>query len=190
MDLDAIRRANRAGDGRPANSFGNSSTASRHGADVFSAGANHQTQVPSSKPRASNFPFGVIIILIVLVALVLAVGLMVNSNSRPGDNGASQRTPSISAPSGPARAPVGKWVLVLESLPQARTTLKEANAQARRLSTEQRSVLVIDSSATPGLNSGYWALVLLPFETRVQAASACADMGREVGGSCYPRHIE
>lgn len=190
MDLGAIRRAHRAGDGRPTSSFSTSPTASRVGGDVLGAATSREAHVPRSIQRASTPPWGAIITGTVLIGLVLGGGLMMTVDSGSKDNGASPTASSSTAPAGPATAPSGKWVLVLESLPQASTTLPQADAQAQRLSTEDRSVLVIDSSATPGLNAGYWALVLMPFETRARAAAACADMGRALGGACYPRHIE
>ncbi|WP_226344383.1 hypothetical protein [Agilicoccus flavus] len=77
-------------------------------------------------------------------------------------------------------------MLVLESLPKSTYSLASANATAARIG----SASVLDSSTTPGLNSGYWAVVHDTYFSSKSAATAwCSSHSRSVGGACYPRRI-
>lgn len=98
--------------------------------------------------------------------------------------------PSASASSATVRSlPSGSWLAVLESLPQAEQTESMAQAQATSLSTGAGSVVVVDSTAIPGLNPGYWALSLIGFSSSVEARDACARVQRSPGPSCYDRQV-
>lgn len=129
---------------------------------------------------------------IALVAIVAtgAAGLgLVSAADRPAaqtEQPASTPSPSVDSAD---TAPDGAWVTVLASLDQDKTALAKARSRATRLSTSKVRVYVLDSTNTPGLNPGYWALVLMPFPTRAKAAAACATVDRSVGGTCYPRLI-
>lgn len=174
MDLDEIRRAHKAGGGQPASSFGELPS------PVATSGA-------ASARRRVLVASGVL-------GVLLAGSLMYSAASGPALDGvirpqAAGSSASHRDPQPPALAPSGKWVLVLESLSKEHTELSEADGRARQLSTDTRVVQVLDSSSADGLNPGYWALVLMPFDTRSRAARACSEVGREVGGTCYPRHI-
>lgn len=101
-------------------------------------------------------------------------------------------TPSASPTPTPEPAvetlPSGSWILVLDSLEKHKYDLREANIEAEILSGSQY-VEVLDSDAIPGLNGGYWALAVTGFSSRSDATEACEDLGRSVGGSCYPRQV-
>ncbi len=85
-----------------------------------------------------------------------------------------------------SQLPYGSYVLVLDSLPKSRYSLASAYGKAGRIV----SATVIDSSNTPGLNSGYWAVIHERyFWTKSDATSWCSSHGRSVGGSCYPRRL-
>ncbi len=85
-----------------------------------------------------------------------------------------------------SQLPYGSYVLVLDSLPKSRYSLESAYGTARRIG----GATVIDSSKTPGLNSGYWAVIDDGYYWSQSAAkAACAQHGRGVGGACYPRRI-
>ena len=84
----------------------------------------------------------------------------------------------------------GSWVTVLDSIPK--NNMSRASARARAATLERSGApkpFVLDSSQTPGLNSGYWAIVVGHYATESAARSACGQLGRPVGGSCYPRQI-
>lgn len=83
----------------------------------------------------------------------------------------------------------GSWITVLESLPQAERAEADAWSQARSLSTLSVRVVVVDSSAVVGLNSGYWALAVTGSSSRDQARAVCGLLGRELGGNCYERQV-
>lgn len=115
------------------------------------------------------------------------------SSSTSPDRGAASRSidnraPTTSAPAEVAlpRASTGTWIAVLESLPKSEFTQAEALAKASSMSS---LLSVADIDATPGLNGGYWAIVVLDQPSRAAAASACTRVGREVGPLCYPREI-
>ncbi|MEL4356472.1 MULTISPECIES: serine/threonine-protein kinase [unclassified Luteococcus] len=109
---------------------------------------------------------------------------------QPAQTVTVQQTTTQQAPQeGLAEAPVGKWVLVLESLEQGKYSYADASAKAASLSTSGATVHVLDSTDTPGLRSGYWALAVLPFDSRGEATAMCPQMGRETGDKCYPRRV-
>ena len=84
--------------------------------------------------------------------------------------------------------PSGSWILVLDSLDKRKYDLREANIEAEILSGSWH-VEVLDSDAIAGLNGGYWALAVTGFSGRSDTTRACEDLGRSVGGSCYPRQV-
>ena len=84
----------------------------------------------------------------------------------------------------------GTWILILQSMPQNEKSLAEAQALASQLAVPAYDVVVVDSSSTPGLNSGYWAVSVVSFSSQDAASAACAAFSRAVGPACYPRLIE
>ena len=135
-----------------------------------------------------KFPVALTGAIVAVATGVAGLGLLA-AGSRPGTE-LQQPTTTASQSVGTAdTAPEGSWVTVLASLDQDETTLAKARARARGLSTSEASVHVLDSTATPGLNPGYWALVLMPYASRTKAVAACATVGRSAGGTCYPRLI-
>lgn len=89
----------------------------------------------------------------------------------------------------PGRAAVadGSWILVLDSLPQKSVSAAEARSRPQDI---QGNVTVIDSSLTPGLNPGYWAIVSAEgYPSEAAARAACADFGRRPSDDCYPRRV-
>lgn len=84
----------------------------------------------------------------------------------------------------------GSWIAVLDSMAQADGDARVARALADSLSTRYGvRVLVIDSSRYPGLNPGWWAVVLVGFDSNKEARAACASVGRTPGDACYGREI-
>lgn len=150
-----------------------------------------QAPSPTSQPAART-PKKIPAVVIALVAMVAtgATGLgLVPAANRPAaqsEQPSSTPSPFVDAAD---TAPDGAWVTVLASLDQDKTALAKARARAARLSTSKVRVYVLDSTATRGLNPGYWALVLMPFSTRAKAAAACTRVDRSVGNTCYPRLI-
>lgn len=102
----------------------------------------------------------------------------------PQESGAAALSNTVP---GPAIAPSDSWILVFDSLEQSRYSVDEAEARSNNVSG---STMVVDSSQTPGLRSGYWAVVSADwYPTKEAAESACAQHGRPVSGSCYGRRI-
>lgn len=100
------------------------------------------------------------------------------------DGGAKKATSSADT------LPAGAWVTVLESLEQPKTSLAEARATASQVSAEGgRPVYVLDSTRTPPLVPGYWAVVAGPHASEADALANCAIFGRSVGEECYARHL-
>lgn len=83
--------------------------------------------------------------------------------------------------------PTGHWILVLESKEQSRYSLADVRALAA--ADGAPGLLVVDSSATPGLKAGYWAIVYGSFATKSQASDSCYHVNRSAGGRCYPRYV-
>ncbi|MDN5564186.1 MAG: protein kinase [Luteococcus sp.] len=86
-------------------------------------------------------------------------------------------------------APVGQWLVVLESLEKSKYSYADAGAKAAGLTTSGATVHVLDSDTTPGLHSGYWVLSVYPFGSRDDATAMCEQLGRSAGGKCYPRFV-
>lgn len=145
---------------------------------------------PPSTTRRPPWQIPAVVIALVAVIVAAAGGLgLISTADRPGVEPGQQMSTSTPSAASPATAPDGAWVTVLASLNQDEVTLAKAGARARKLSTSKAKVYVLDSTKTPGLNPGYWALVLMPFPTRAKAAAACSAVDRSVGGTCYPRLI-
>ncbi len=147
---------------------------------------------PARPSTTRRPPWQIPAVVIALVAVIVAAagGLgLISTADRPGVEPGQQTSTSTPSAASPATAPDGAWVTVLASLNQDEVTLAKAGARARKLSTSKAKVYVLDSTRTPGLNPGYWALVLMPFPTRAKAAAACSAVDRSVGGTCYPRLI-
>lgn len=91
----------------------------------------------------------------------------------------------------PAAADVlsGTYVMVLESLDKNTVSLTQARAKAAALASGSGRVpKVLDSSATAGMNPGYWAVVDGPHASESAARASCAAYGRTQGtGECYLR---
>ena len=107
------------------------------------------------------------------------------------------RTVYVDPPSAPAPpesrdlSTAGAWVTVLESLPQSDNSY--ADAQSRATSLTRASApepFVLDSSNTPGLRGGYWAVVVGYYGSESNTRSACPSFGRAQGGTCYPRQLK
>ena len=79
--------------------------------------------------------------------------------------------------------------MVLESLDKNSVTLTQARAKAEAVASGTgRTPKVLDSSATAGMNPGYWAVVDGPHSTESGARASCAAYGRTQGtGECYLR---
>ena len=83
----------------------------------------------------------------------------------------------------------GSWVTVLASISKDEP-LGVARQQADGIAAEWDVELsVVDTDQTPGLNGGWWAVVMTGFGTGAEARDACSRVGRDVGGSCYGRQI-
>nr|NLI50233.1 hypothetical protein [Propionibacterium sp.] len=97
-------------------------------------------------------------------------------------------TTTVVRPAGPD-ALSSTYVMVLASLDKNTVTLAEARAQAAALaSASGRAPKVLDSSATAGMNAGYWAIVDGPHGSEAAARASCAAYGRTQGtGECYLR---
>lgn len=99
--------------------------------------------------------------------------------------------PPISPPTAPAvkSLPAGSWITILDSLPKNEFSQVQAEAKAVMLSVAGYPVSVIDSDAIPSLNGGYWALGVTGSSSREAAVGLCGVLGRQAGGSCYPRQV-
>lgn len=97
-------------------------------------------------------------------------------------------TTTVVRPAGPD-ALADTYVVVLESLDKSTVTLAEARAKAATLaSASGRAPKVLDSSATAGMNPGYWAIVDGPHASESAARASCSAYGRTQGtGECYLR---
>ncbi|GAB47120.1 hypothetical protein MOPEL_003_01460 [Mobilicoccus pelagius NBRC 104925] len=83
--------------------------------------------------------------------------------------------------------PSGTWILVLESYPKGRYSADDARAKERGV---PGPTTVVDSSLTPGLRPGYWAVVSDEwFSTKPEANRACGVFGRSASGACYARLV-
>lgn len=103
-----------------------------------------------------------------------------SSGAQPAQSSVPEPTPAVLS---------AGWIEVFDSLNKNDFTFEQAVAQATALAGPGRPVAVIDSSATNGLNPGYWALVAGPFGSKAQANAICASYGRAVGDTCYPRQV-
>jgi hypothetical protein len=84
----------------------------------------------------------------------------------------------------------GTWITVLASIEQTDAGLSRARSIADELhETYGVEVYVIDSDQYPGLNAGWWVVVLVGSDSNAQARAACSTVGRAPGGSCYGRLI-
>lgn len=93
---------------------------------------------------------------------------------------------AATAPGG-APVPSGSYILVLDSLEQTRYSAQDALQRAAGI---PGGVAVVDSSTTPGLRAGYWALVSSRyFGSEAEARRGCSQFGRDPSGACYPRRI-
>lgn len=119
----------------------------------------------------------------------------------PGSSGAEsggQRTAGERARAGQAstggpgstgaafRPEAGSWLTVLDSLPQGQFSLDQARSRAGELGS---GLVVVDSSSTPGLTPGYWAVVVPQLKSESAARAMCAQYGRTPSGACYGRHV-
>ncbi|MDI9628111.1 MAG: hypothetical protein QM286_06150, partial [Acidobacteriota bacterium] len=118
-------------------------------------------------------------------------GPTATSGSAPTQTSVRPRTTATARPTTAAVTSLsrGSWITVLESLPKNEVAVTHAQASASALSVNGYRVVVVDSDAIPGLNPGYWALSVTGFASRDAAVAACPGLGREVGGTCYPREI-
>ena len=141
-------------------------------------------------------PLGIAALMVIVIGFLAAtVGPALASRPSPTPTAAPAEigttTPAGEPTAAPAdllrRLPDGSWVVVLESLPQSEWTTTQAVDVAAGLARGGRAPFVIDSDLHAGLNSGYLVVVDGPFADRTAAGAACAPLGREVGGSCYPR---
>lgn len=85
----------------------------------------------------------------------------------------------------------GGWITVLDSIPQDDGGLNRARSVANDL--HQRygvDVYVIDSGRYKGLNPGWWAVVMVGFDSNAEARAACATVGRSPSGTCYGRQVK
>lgn len=108
-----------------------------------------------------------------------------DASESAGDT-ASQSTDSDANAASPDTVEPGVWVLVLESYPKDQYTLAQARELASAISW---NVSVIDSSTTPGLNSGYWAVINGNYQSEDTARESCYVVDRTVGDKCYPRYV-
>lgn len=114
-----------------------------------------------------------------------------SSRTNASTTGASQTSTRQSAQgAGLARTSLqpGSWIAVLESLPKSDVTETDAAARIAGFGGSGPVVLV-DTDAVPGLNSGYWTLAIIDASSKEAARAACARVGRDVGPTCYPREI-
>lgn len=81
------------------------------------------------------------------------------------------------------------WAIVLESLPKGSVSLEQAKYIADVVTLSGRPLVVMDSDAISGFNSGYWVVGQYGYSSESGARSGCAEYDREDGGRCYPRHI-
>ncbi len=167
-----------------------------------------QTQPKSSGgQRTVIIVLGVVVVLL-LVGVLAGVGLLLGGAVIPGTTPAAKptrtsvaqptrtigqeaTTPVTLEPDAPTipvveSLPSGSWITILDSLPKEEVSLSQADAMAEALGP---MVSVIDSDAIPGLNGGYWALGVTGGGSRAEAAAVCGALGREAGGSCYPRQV-
>ena len=139
-----------------------------------------------------------------LVVGVVAIGLSL-SGPQPGTSVARQSAGATSEPytrSSPSTPPergnsvpdtpkVSGWITVLESVPQNTGELSHARDLANHLHQQYGvEVFVIDSGDYRGLNPGWWAVVLIGFDTNAEARTACSLVGRSPSGSCYGRQVK
>lgn len=110
--------------------------------------------------------------------------------SEDADETATGGRPSTTStpPTTLAEPSVGRWILVLESVPKPQS-VDAAFERARQVGGGDPRVEVIDSDTTPGLNGGYWVVAVLDFSSRDAAVATCSSFGREVGGPCYPTRV-
>lgn len=141
-----------------------------------------------------------------LVVGIVAVGMSLSG--RPSGSPAAQQStgttngpgtsPSLngSAPpelanSVPDTPKLNGWITVLESIPQSGGELSHARSVANNLHQQYGAdIYVIDSGDYKGLNSGWWAVVMIGFDTNAEARAACSSVGRSPSGSCYGRRVK
>lgn len=110
------------------------------------------------------------------------------SESSSGSSSPSPTTPPPSTAAPITEATVGRWILVLESVPKSQS-LTAARGLRGQVDGGDPRVTVIDSDATPGMNPGYWVVAVLDFGSREAAVADCISFGREIGGRCYPTRV-
>ena len=111
-----------------------------------------------------------------------------STSEPPAPSTASTSSSSSSTPTPQGdTAPVGNWVLILDSKKKTEWTLDETRQAVR--SEFGVGIQVYDSDATPGLNHGYWAVAYGRFNTEDAARASCSDVGLTPSGQCYPRYI-
>ena len=108
----------------------------------------------------------------------------------PRASPAKEITPTAAASKTVRSLPSGSWLTVLNSLPQAEKSEAEAQAEADALTSGSAQVVVVDSSAIPGLNGGYWAVSMVGFSNNDEARAACGRVGRSPGSTCYSRQVQ
>lgn len=154
-----------------------------------------QTPAGGSVTSGRRRTFLLIAAALMLVSVIAAVanGLgaakVPSSAVEPGRS-ASQSTESV--PEGGVDTPAlaGGWVAVLDSISQTDGQFGEARSLADSLTSKYGvQVYVIDSSNYTGLNPGWWAVVLIGFDSNAEARAACASVGRKPSGACYGRKI-
>lgn len=114
-----------------------------------------------------------------------------NQSGTGSSSASSSQRPSTPPPSTTAPIPeatVGRWILVLESVPKSQS-LASARGLRGQVDGGDPRVTVIDSDATPGMNPGYWVVAVLDFGSREAAVADCISFGREIGGRCYPTRV-
>lgn len=107
----------------------------------------------------------------------------------PGLDGSAPGEDADSVPDTPAID--GGWITVLESVAQKEGGLGRARAMADELHRQYGvDLYVIDSGHYKGLNPGWWAVVMVGFDSNQAARVACSSVGRSPSGSCYGRKVK
>lgn len=82
-----------------------------------------------------------------------------------------------------------RWITMLYSLPKGEYTLAQADGEAAAIARSQnidQRVRLLDSDQSEHMNPGYWAIVVIGFDTRAEAIAMCDTFGIR-RGDCYPR---
>lgn len=115
-------------------------------------------------------------------------GTAVEPSTKPSPSGSA---PSVLANSVPDTPRISGWIAVLESIPQRGGKLSHARSLANALHQKYGvDIYVIDSGDYEGLNPGWWAVVMIGFDSNAEARAACSSVGRSPSGSCYGRRVK